>query len=251
MSYIYSSIHGNNDLTFVFKPRVFPATAACKHIAPYFHRAVIINAKHDARRMIINGKSSHYLTHWHQRKWRHFHSDFLSTLSLKSGSEATTQVAIHLVWIASWSKIGRHSSYYRNNTTRVCIYPPVGFFGRIEQWAYRISMTFVGRRTGNRIANWRRPWRKDRRSDDGGPSIHPPFLRPLLLSQLLSNCRPPILCVPRHPEGDITSLTDPQVTTARLMRDLTAYSRIRHFHETCTPVNVTFPLFSSGRLFSE
>lgn len=146
MGYVYSSIHGNNDLTFVFKPRVFPATAACKHIAPYFHRAVIINAKHDARRMIINGKSSHYLTHWHQRKWRHFHSDFLSTLSLKSGSEATTQVAIHLVWIASWSKIGRHSSYYRNNTTRVCIYPPIGFFGRIEQWAYRISMTFVGRR---------------------------------------------------------------------------------------------------------
>lgn len=65
-----------------------------------------------------------------------------------------------------------------------------------------------GRRTESRIGAVPGGWIG--RSDDRGSPIHPPFLRPLLLSQLLSN--PPVLWIPRHPEGDVTSLTDSQVT---------------------------------------
>jgi len=59
----------------------------------------------------------------------------------------------------------------------------------------------------------------------------------LLLSQLLSNCRLPIhlMMSPATLQRGRNFINEiPQVTTIRLMRDLTAYSHIRPSHETCT-----------------
>jgi len=106
----------------------------------------------------------------------------------------------------------------------MCLRTAIVFFGRIEKRTYRISMMFVGR-----TELVRSPWRMDRWCNDETIDPSSSVFTSITTFSIIIEL-PLVLRIPRHPERDVTSLTDPQVTIARLMRDLTAYSHIRHSH---------------------